>query len=65
MLDTDGSVFKDPTKFDGIKNGKIDVGDIQSEMEKQEQESQSKDPYAYELFTRSVGCAVGYKVDIE
>lgn len=63
MLDTDGSVFDDPAKFDGIKDGKIDTSAVQAEMEKEEKEAQAKEPN--KLFARSVGCAVGYKVDIE
>ena len=63
VLDTDGSVFDDPTKFDGIKDGKIDTSAVQAEMEKEEKEAQAKEPN--KLFARSVGCAVGYKVDIE
>jgi len=66
VLDLDGKTFEKPTGFDKIKDGKIDVGNILAEMEKQEEQLQHKAPKDFNTAVkRSLGCAVGYKVDVD
>lgn len=63
ILDTDGKTYDKPNAFDKMKNGKIDASSVTAELEKQKQEFQVKEPN--KLLAITIGCAVGYKIDIE